>query len=123
MDAVIRALESFEKEIVLILGGREKDTDFSPLVPAVKASVKQIMAIGEATDHILKPLRPSARCPKQTMAGAVAAARDAALAGDVVLLSPACASFDMYKNYGERGEDFIACVTALSPAAREADHG
>jgi len=123
-DAVIRALESFENEIVLILGGREKDTDFSPLLPVVKASVKQIMAIGEATEHILEAFETVCRVvPCSTMADAVTAAREAALPGDIVLLSPACASFDMYKNYGERGGDFSACVTALSPAAGEADHG
>ena len=106
-DAVIRALESFENEIVLILGGREKDTDFSPLVPAVKASVKQIMAIGEATDHILETFETVCQVvPSKTMAGAVAAARDAALAGDVVLLSPACASFDMYKKLRRTGRGF-----------------
>jgi len=124
VDAVIRALESFEKEIVLILGGREKDTDFTPLVTAVKTSVKQIMAIGEATDHILEAFETVCRVvPCKSMAEAVGSARDAALAGDIVLLSPACASFDMYQNYEKRGDDFCACVTALSSAAQEADHG
>ena len=123
-DAVIRALESFEKETILILGGREKDTDFTPLIPAVNGSVKLILAIGEATDHILETFETLCRVvPCKSMAQAVAQAQDAALPGDVVLLSPACASFDMYKNYEERGEDFTACVAALSPNGKGAVHG
>jgi len=124
VDAVIRALASFDNEILLILGGREKHTNFAPLVSAVKASVKEIMAIGEATDHILDAFETVCRVvPCTSMARAVTAAWQAALPGDIVLLSPACASFDMYKNYEERGEAFTACVTALTSSTGEAGHG
>lgn len=124
VDAVIRALESFEKDIILILGGREKDTDFSPLIPAVKASVKLILAMGEATAHVMETFETVCRVvPVPAMAAAVEAARDAAHPEDIVLLSPACASFDMYANYGERGDDFSACVMALNSNTREAPHG
>jgi UDP-N-acetylmuramoylalanine--D-glutamate ligase len=124
VDAVIRALESFEKDIILILGGREKDTDFSPLIPAVKTSVKLILAIGEAAGHILETFETVCRIvPCSTMADAVTAGLDSANPEDIVLLSPACASFDMYNNYEERGNDFTGCVMALTPAPKEADHG
>jgi UDP-N-acetylmuramoylalanine--D-glutamate ligase len=113
IDAVIRALACFDQKIVLILGGREKDTDFTRLLPAV-THVKQIIALGEAAGHIADVLSPV--CCVNTvssMSKAVTAAMDAARSGDVVLLSPACASFDMYDNYAARGDDFTALVNQL----------
>jgi UDP-N-acetylmuramoylalanine--D-glutamate ligase len=120
-DAVVRALESFQTNIILILGGREKGTDFSQLIPQIqdpaKKAVKQIIAMGEARDHIQQILGKI--CPVLTvnsMEIAVEKAYDIACPGDVVLLSPACASFDMYENYGARGDEFIAQVNAVANA-------
>jgi UDP-N-acetylmuramoylalanine--D-glutamate ligase len=118
-DAVVRALESFQTNIILILGGREKGTDFSLLIPQIqdpaKKAVKQIIAMGEARDHIQQILGKI--CPVlavNSMEEAIKKAHDIACSGDVVLLSPACASFDMYENYGARGDDFIAQVNGLA---------
>jgi len=113
-DAVIRAIECFEKNIILILGGREKGTHFSQLIKDVKKSVKTIIAIGESTAHIKKTF--DTICPvicALTMKEAVKSAFETAAPDDTVLLSPACASFDMYKNYAHRGNDFITQVNAL----------
>ncbi len=121
-NAVIRALESFQENIVLILGGREKGTDFSLLAPHIKNQtsnqnnngVKQIIALGEASTHIRKTLgKICPVLPVNSMKDAVTAAHESACKGEVVLLSPACASFDMYENYGARGDDFIAWVNGL----------
>ena len=118
-DAVIRALEAFDdgtlkKKIILILGGREKGTDFSLLAPAVQDRVKQILAIGEAASHIHETLGEV--CPveiQSTMAQAVRTAHEIGSPGEIVLLSPACASFDMYANYKDRGNDFTARAMEL----------
>ncbi|WP_022664414.1 UDP-N-acetylmuramoyl-L-alanine--D-glutamate ligase [Desulfospira joergensenii] len=123
-DAVVRALQTFDtpspgKRIILILGGREKGTDFSALVPVIKERVRLILAIGEAAPHILETF--GSVCPvqvKTSMAQAVNAAHETGRSGEIVLLSPACASFDMYDNYKDRGNDFIARVRDL-----ETDHG
>lgn len=115
VDAVIRALESFQKNIILILGGREKGTKFSQLIPWISTCVNQIIAIGEAKTHIQNTFTDI--CPvisAESMEAAVMAAHETACAGDVILLSPACASFDWYENYGARGDDFIANVNRLT---------
>lgn len=117
-DAVVRALESFQENIILILGGREKGTDFSLLRPQIKCpttTIKQIIAMGEAREHIQEILGEVCPIlPVTSMEEAVKNAYDIACQKDVVLLSPACASFDMYENYGARGDDFIAQVNDLT---------
>ena len=113
-DAVIRALECFKKNIILILGGREKSTDFSRLANHIKKSVKTIIALGETSSTIKDTFGKI--CPVkivQTMKDGVQTAFDLALKNDIVLLSPACASFDMYDSYAHRGNDFTNCVKAL----------
>ena len=113
-DAVIRAIECFKKNIILILGGREKDTDFSLLVNDVKKSVKTIIAIGESKIHIRDAFENICSLKEaQNMKDAVQTAFDSAVKDDIVLLSPACASFDMYDNYAHRGNDFITHVNGL----------
>jgi UDP-N-acetylmuramoylalanine--D-glutamate ligase len=113
-DAVMRALECFGKNIILILGGREKDTDFSLLVKDVRQKVKTIVAIGESKTHIKDTFKTVCRVKEaQTMNHAVQTAFDSAVKNDIILLSPACASFDMYENYARRGDDFVTCVTRL----------
>lgn len=113
-DAVIRALEWFEKDIILILGGREKGTDFSLLNPGVKPRVKAIIAMGESKENIKKTFKDT--CPvldAQTMKDAVLKAFDAAVKNDTILLSPGCASFDMYDSYAHRGNDFAVHVKKI----------
>jgi UDP-N-acetylmuramoylalanine--D-glutamate ligase len=113
-NAVIRAIEWFKKNIILILGGREKGTDFSLLKEHVKKSVKTIISMGETSFKVKDTFRRI--CPVkivETMQEGVQAAFAMALKNDIVLLSPACASFDMYDSYAQRGEDFANCVKAL----------
>ncbi len=114
VDAVAKALQSFERPIVLIMGGRSKETDFSMLKPLVRGHVKQLVVMGEARQQLMDCL--SAAVPTavaEDMADAVRLARRAARRGDVVLLAPGCASFDRYSDYRQRGEDFIKQVAAL----------
>jgi UDP-N-acetylmuramoylalanine--D-glutamate ligase len=113
-DAVVRALDCFKKNIILILGGREKGTDFSLLVQDVQKSVKTIVSIGESRGHVRETFQ--GLCPvieAETMQEAVEKGFNAAASGDVVLLSPACASFDMFDNYAHRGREFAARVKGL----------
>lgn len=117
VDAVMRALECFHRPVVLIMGGRNKGYDFSALYDHVRLRVKKLIVIGEAGDEILAalgsaPAQGSDRAPD--MARAVEKAFDEAVAGDTVLLSPACASFDMYGSYAERGDNFRQLVGALA---------
>jgi UDP-N-acetylmuramoylalanine--D-glutamate ligase len=114
MDAVLKALESVAAPTVLILGGRNKGGDFRQLLPAVRRHVKRIVAIGESRSEIAAAL--GAVVPVETadtMGQAVQTAAGRAVAGDAVLLAPACASFDMYPGYARRGEDFRQAATAL----------
>lgn len=113
-DAVIRAIQSFGENIILILGGREKSTDFNLLKNSIQASVKLIVALGETRQHIHDLFKKE--CPismADSMDDAVQKAYFKAVPGDTVLLSPACASFDMYDNYAQRGLDFIDCVKGI----------
>jgi UDP-N-acetylmuramoylalanine--D-glutamate ligase len=119
-DAVIRALESFKENIILILGGREKETDFSLLFPQVTKRVKSIIAIGESKDRIIEMF--GYICPvveAENMKDAVNKALAAGGSGDIVLLSPACASFDMFKDYAHRGDSFKKAVKKLEDKAYE----
>jgi UDP-N-acetylmuramoylalanine--D-glutamate ligase len=114
VDAVSRAIQSFKQKIILILGGREKGTDFTELFTDVSNSAKAIVAIGE-TKEIIKDMFITI-CPTMvasSMEQAVQTAFSTADTGDIVLLSPACASFDMYDNYAQRGLDFIHQVKRL----------
>jgi UDP-N-acetylmuramoylalanine--D-glutamate ligase len=113
-DAVQRALESVPQPVVLILGGRDKGADLGVLREAVAGRVRGIVALGENRKRIaglfgaLVPVTPAF-----SMAEAVAAARETAVRGDTVLLSPACASFDLYVDYAQRGEAFRRAVAGL----------
>ena len=114
IDAVIRAVECFKSNIILILGGREKGTDFSSLITHLDSRVKTIIAMGETARKIYDTFKKI--CPVKivkTMQNGVQEAFAAAVKNDIVLLSPACASFDMYESYVQRGDDFINCVKQL----------
>jgi UDP-N-acetylmuramoylalanine--D-glutamate ligase len=114
VDAVRRSLESFPAGILLIAGGKDKGGDFRPLQPLVRQRVKALVLIGEARDKIREHL--AGACPMleaATMESAVREAAARATPGDVVLLSPGCASFDMFRDYEDRGHAFKAAVAAL----------
>ncbi len=115
-DAVVKALECFDKSVILIMGGRGKDNDLSVLKAQVRQKVKTLITIGETKDEIISVLgcecKGTARTAS-TMKDAVSQAYRAATPGDVVLLSPACASFDMYNSYAERGDVFCQSVERL----------
>ncbi len=108
------ALASFEVPVVLIAGGRDKKGPFGDIGELVRERVAQVILIGEASDVIAEAWRgvvPVRRAGD--MGAAINQARDLAESGQVVLLSPACASFDMYRNFEERGDDFKSRVLAL----------
>jgi UDP-N-acetylmuramoylalanine--D-glutamate ligase len=107
VGAVASAIQSFTSPIVLILGGRDKDLDFAYLAPFIRQKVKHLVLMGECREKILKSLEGEApHTMVWDMAQAVAAAIKVAQPGEVVLLSPACASFDLFENYKQRGEIF-----------------
>ncbi|MFN0117762.1 MAG: UDP-N-acetylmuramoyl-L-alanine--D-glutamate ligase [Elusimicrobiota bacterium] len=114
VDSTEVALKAFENSIILILGGEHKGASYKQLVPEIKKKVRFVLTIGKAHREIVKDLSSSTKiisCKK--MKTAVITAQKMALKGDVVLLSPACASFDQYKNYEERGDDFMQLVRGL----------
>lgn len=116
--ATVAALRGFPS-VVLIAGGRNKGIDLGELSEGADR-VHAVVAIGDAADEIaavFDATHPVVRA--DSMVDAVAAARVLAIGGRPVLLSPACASFDWYRSYGERGEDFVRVVTELSEAVAE----
>ncbi len=115
--AVKAALESIEDaKIILIMGGYDKGNDYTPLRQLVKDRVKTAVMLGEYTQQIEKTLVDTTDIVKaKTMTEAVRLAYKNAALGDIVLLSPANASFDMYTDYKARGADFKAAVNALQP--------
>ncbi|MBI3592034.1 MAG: UDP-N-acetylmuramoyl-L-alanine--D-glutamate ligase, partial [Nitrospirae bacterium] len=114
VGAVIKSLESFDEPVVLIAGGRDKDSDFTILKPFVRNRVKALVLIGEARDKIRKALGNSADVfMEDDFKTAIIRAKQIAAPGDVVLLSPACASFDMFKDFEDRGRQFKKAVMEL----------
>lgn len=113
VDATAKSLASIDGPVIVILGGRDKEGDFGALVPYLKTARRAVL-IGEARNIIARALAGRVATTEATdMQGAVRAARASAQPGDTVLLAPACASFDMFRNYQERGEVFRASVNAL----------
>jgi UDP-N-acetylmuramoylalanine--D-glutamate ligase len=116
VGATVAAIEGLEGPLVLIAGGEGKGQDFAPLGPACQGKVKRAILIGR--DARLLAAALEGRCAvtfAESMEAAVGAAAAAALAGDTVLLSPACASFDMFRDYAHRGDAFAAAVRELAP--------
>ena len=114
VDSVWFALQSFKEPIVLFLGGRDKGNDYSRLTDLVQKQVKTIVAIGESANLVEQSFKGATVVKKaSSMEEAVDIARFLAQPGDVVLLSPACASFDWFKNYEHRGEVFKQLVNKL----------
>ncbi len=113
--STIKALESFTEPVILIAGGKGKGQDFTPLAAAARGRVRQAILIGVDRDTLRGPLA-AAGIPledAESMEDAVRRAQGAAHVGDVVLLSPACASFDMFQNFEHRGDVFKAAVRHL----------
>ena len=119
VGSVVKSLRSFYHPIILIAGGKDKGGDYSPLKEAVTERVKLLVLIGEATRRMagdLKDCVPIATAG--TLEEAVHLAFDEARAGDIVLLSPACSSFDMFRDYEERGDLFKEIVYQLTEQSR-----
>lgn len=114
VDAVIKAIDTFDSPIVLIMGGRDKGGNFHLLKKYICRRVKHLIVMGEAKKVISSVLeRQAPATVAEDMADAVAKASQAAESGDVVLLSPGCASFDMYDSYAHRGDAFKSAVRKL----------
>ncbi len=115
LAATERSLQGFEDgRVLIILGGRAKGGDFSQLTPLIKRKARRVYLIGEATPNFERALAPEVSFESVgTLDRAVARAVDAARAGDVVLLSPACSSFDQFLNFAQRGRMFQRLVKAL----------
>ena len=112
--AAQKSLESFQTPVLAIMGGRHKGGDFADLGPAAARHAKRILAIGEAQEAIERALGgvvPVRRCA--SMEEAVQEAARQAATGDVVLLAPACSSFDMFRDYADRGRAFKDAVRTL----------
>jgi UDP-N-acetylmuramoylalanine--D-glutamate ligase len=118
VDATAKSLEGYpDGTVILILGGRDKHGDFAALADLVARRARMVLTIGEAAGTIEAALAGKANVERRsTMEQAVARARELARPGDTVLLSPACASFDQYKNFEERGRHFAALARAAAAA-------
>lgn len=106
MSAVMSALKSFDKNIILIMGGRNKGIDFKPLKSIIEERVKKLILTGEASEDLNKMIEVSNKIIIKDFTEAFNYAKKIAVNGDTVLLSPGCASFDSFKNYEERGKYF-----------------
>jgi len=119
VDATVKALESFEKGLWVILGGKDKNSDYTTLIPLLQARAKAVLLIGAASEKIAAHLGgalPIEHCGD--LATAVASAHRQATAGDTVLLAPACASFDQFTGYEQRGRVFKDLVRQLGQEGR-----
>jgi UDP-N-acetylmuramoylalanine--D-glutamate ligase len=114
VDSAIKAVQSFGRNLILILGGKDKGAPYKPLVAAMDGKVKHVVLIGEAAAKIESAI--GTKFPvlhATTLDDAVQQSLSVSAPGDVVLLSPACASFDMFENYEHRGRVFKHAVQEL----------
>jgi UDP-N-acetylmuramoylalanine--D-glutamate ligase len=117
VDSTMKAIESFPGRIHLILGGKDKKSDYTTLRPLLTERVRRVYTIGAAAEKIEAHIAGAAEVVHaETLPAAVARAHDAAEAGDVVLLAPACSSFDQFENYEQRGRAFKQLVAELGAA-------
>jgi UDP-N-acetylmuramoylalanine--D-glutamate ligase len=116
VGATVAALQGLGRKVVIIMGGDGKGQDFSPLASAVKAHARAAILIGRDGPLIEKEIQRSgvATYPADTLEYAVNLASTLAQSGDAVLLSPACASFDMFRNYEHRAQVFVNAVQSLT---------
>lgn len=116
VDATIKALESFPGNVHIILGGKDKGSDYTVLVPLLRERVKAAYLIGAAAEKIRSQIHGATTLVSAgTLERAVHQAFEAAKPGDIVLLAPACASFDQFENYEQRGRIFKELVLGLTP--------
>ena len=114
VGSVLRALETFDQPVILLLGGRDKDGDFESLRPLLKMKTKKVFLFGEARERIASLIgKDQPIILKGRLKEAIESAYQAADPGDIVLLSPGCASFDEFANYKERGNYFKDVVRNL----------
>lgn len=114
VGATIKSIESFNEPIILIAGGKDKGNDYLPLKPLIEDRVKFLILIGEAKKKMASVMNGFRNILNaESFEEAVNEAFDKAEKGDVVLLSPACASFDMFRDYEDRGEQFRKIVKSL----------
>jgi UDP-N-acetylmuramoylalanine--D-glutamate ligase len=117
LDAVQVALESFTQPIILILGGLDKGGDFRSILPHTHNNLKEVIAFGQAKELILTTLRDAVRSTSvMDLKEALELAQNCSQPGDVVLLSPGCASFDQFDNFEERGDHFRSLLTVMEKA-------
>jgi UDP-N-acetylmuramoylalanine--D-glutamate ligase len=120
VDATIKALESFPANIHLILGGKDKGSDYTVLNDLLRARVKRVYTIGAAAAKIESQIQGAAEIEHaETLENAVQRSAASAVPGDVVLLAPACSSFDQFQNYEHRGQVFKEAVRSLAIPATE----
>jgi len=114
VDATMKAVASFAGGIHLILGGKDKDSDYTLLADLLRERVDAVYTIGSAAEKIERELAGVVKMVQAgTLENAVSSAATSAKAGDVVLLAPACSSFDQFENYEHRGRVFREAVFAL----------
>jgi UDP-N-acetylmuramoylalanine--D-glutamate ligase len=114
VGSVVKSLQSFSEPVILIAGGKDKNGDLSPLKKLVRERVKHLILMGEAKERMTRELGGQTdTVVAKTMEEAVSLAHQKAKGGEVVLLSPACSSFDMFKDYKERGKVFKEAVHRL----------
>ncbi|OGP74558.1 MAG: UDP-N-acetylmuramoylalanine--D-glutamate ligase [Deltaproteobacteria bacterium RBG_16_50_11] len=114
VGSVVRSLQSFSEPVILIAGGKDKNGDLRPLREEIRSHVKRLILIGEAKERMERELgRLTDTAMATTLEEAVVLAHQSAKKGEVVLLSPACSSFDMFKDYKERGKVFKDAVKRL----------
>ena len=117
LDSLEKALRSFEAPVLLIAGGRDKGAPWETLAPLVRERVRSLLLLGEAAGRIEQAYGREVACRRcGSLEEAVRAGLDAARPGEVVLLSPGCASFDMFRDYEDRGDRFREAVAALASA-------
>jgi UDP-N-acetylmuramoylalanine--D-glutamate ligase len=120
VDAVYYALNSYKQPLILIMGGVDKGNEYGVLDPLVKEKVKGLICLGTDNTKLEQHFGPivAQLFTTDSLEDAVIKAKEWANPGDVVLLSPACASFDLFKNYEDRGDQFKATVKRLIPERR-----
>jgi UDP-N-acetylmuramoylalanine--D-glutamate ligase len=114
VGSVVRAMETFDKPVILLMGGRDKDGDFETLKPLLAAKAKKVILFGEARNRIASLIgQDMPALKKAKLREAIESAYKIAQPGDIILLSPGCASFDEFANYKERGNFFKDVVGNL----------
>jgi UDP-N-acetylmuramoylalanine--D-glutamate ligase len=124
VDATLKAIAAFGGGLWVILGGKDKNSDYSVLASPLRVKAHGALLIGAAAEKIEAQLLGAIPLFKVgTIEAAVAEAHARARAGDTVLLAPACASFDQFENFEHRGREFKRLVQELKDLDREATHG